>query len=363
MLLFILFVLLNLTESKVLRVPLKKHYGSSKPIELNYKSFGKNYLTSENYANVAIHNYMNAQFYAPITIGTPPQTFNVIFDSGSSNAWVPSGCGLSCIFKNKYDSSKSSTYVSNGTVFNIQYGSGPVSGKFSQDTFHIGDLQVDNITFAEINNVSGLGLGYSFGKFDGIIGLAFQSISVDNTVPVFIDMVNKHIIDEALFAFTLNDNTDGELVFGEYDTSKEMNWVLLTSKTYWEITVDSFTYQDTKISTCLTAIVDSGTSLLAGPTTDIAAFAKLIGATPVSTTGEYSIDCNGKYEDFVVTINNIQYSIPSSKYIINSSGTCILGFIGLDVPNHPLWILGDVFMRTYNTVFDYGNSRIGFSKY
>merc|ERR1719355_564217 len=67
--------------------------------------------------SVIINDYQNAQFYGEVTIGG--QTFNVVYDTGSSNLWVPShNCGfLKCWLHHKYDPSKSSTYVKDGRDF------------------------------------------------------------------------------------------------------------------------------------------------------------------------------------------------------------------------------------------------------
>ena len=87
----------------------------------------------------SIKDYANAQYYGSISIGSPPQSFEVIFDTGSSNLWVPkvgcTHCGNPFFGtpKSKYDHVQSSSYKVDGKDFEIMYGSGSVSGYFSTD--------------------------------------------------------------------------------------------------------------------------------------------------------------------------------------------------------------------------------------
>lgn len=173
-----------------------------------------------------INDYGNAQYFGTVSIGNPPQSFQVIFDTGSSNLWVPkvgcTHCGLPFIGKkHKYDHEKSSSYTQDGKDFEIMYGSGSVSGFFSSDDVILADdLVIDGQRFAEVQDAGGLGLAYSLGKFDGILGLGFTSISIDGTPTCFENLIKQNKVDQPVFAFYLGDNGPGELTFGGYDSSK-----------------------------------------------------------------------------------------------------------------------------------------------
>ncbi|RPD81105.1 endopeptidase [Lentinus tigrinus ALCF2SS1-7] len=321
--------------------------------------------------NVPLSNFMNAQYFAEISLGTPPQTFKVILDTGSSNLWVPSvKCtSIACFLHTKYDSSSSSTYKANGTEFSIQYGSGSMEGFVSQDTLTIGDITIKSQDFAEATKEPGL--AFAFGKFDGILGLAYDTISVNHIVPPFYQMIAQKLIDSPVFSFRLGSSEDdgGEAVFGGIDDSAytgKIDYVPVRRKAYWEVELEKVSLGDDELELENTgAAIDTGTSLIALPTDMAEMLNTQIGAKK-SWNGQYTVDCAKVPDlpDLTLTFNGKPYVLKGTDYILEVQGTCMSSFTGMDI-NLPgggsLWIVGDVFLRKYYTVYDLGKDAVGFA--
>ncbi|KAA3673472.1 cathepsin D [Paragonimus westermani] len=392
----LLLLLPFLCSGKVVKVPLKPLITERRVLSemalssdlIRKKWFDR--LTSNTFP-VYLKNYMDAQYYGEITIGTPPQNFAVIFDTGSSNLWVPSKhCrpfNLACKLHNKYSREASSTYKANKTHFAIHYGSGSVSGILSTDTVsvspfmivmfinlskQVGGVSVTQQTFGEA--IIQQGVAFITAKFDGILGMAFQSISVRGVTPVFDNMIAQDLVEEPLFAFWLNRNASqplgGVIMFGGLDKSYytgNISYVPLTTKNYWQFQMDGIQLKGEKLcEDGCQAIADTGTTMITGPSIEVKRLNNVLGGKRI-VGGIYVLDCKKmkEYPPINFTINGQQMTLMPEDYVVEMTQfgktVCVSGFMEMDIPKYPLWILGDVFIGKYYTIFDMENSRLGFA--
>ncbi|XP_008052119.1 cathepsin E isoform X1 [Carlito syrichta] len=325
-------------------------------------------------ANEPLVNYLDMEYFGTISIGSPPQNFTVIFDTGSSNLWVPSVYCTSpaCKTHARFYPSRSNTYSQPGQSFSIQYGTGSLSGIIGADQVSVEGLTVAGQQFGE--SVTEPGETFVDAEFDGILGLGYPSLAVGGVTPVFDNMMAQNLVNVAMFSVYMSSSPEGgagsELILGGYDHSHfsgSLNWVPVTKQGYWQIALDNIQVGGT-VAFCsegCQAIVDTGTSLITGPSDKIKQLQKAIGAVPVD--GEYAVECANLniMPDVTFTISGVPYSLSPTAYtlpdIVDGMDFCGSGFQGLDIPppDGPLWILGDVFIRQFYSVFDRGNNRVG----
>lgn len=377
--------------------------------------------TTRKEENVVLRDLANAQYYGTVKIGTPPQELQVVFDTGSSDFWVPGpGCITSssnCAAKKTYDRTLSSSYAVVGkdakADFSIVYGSGPVNGKFGVETVTIADdYTATGQTFAIVDSTDGLGDVYEKAKFDGILGLAFPSISQDPGVNTVIPTLKEEQeLPKAMFAFYLGDNADGELAIGGYNEERmqgEVNWVDLLTPAYWLVSMDQVKFGDKVITTGKTGgIMDTGTSLLYGPMNQVMTMAKSLKGKYVPQVGMFLIPCDAEVPDLEFTVGGMPYNIPGSGLVLkDDSGqycfftVAIMQFASSDeekgedgvadtlekeleehvveemrdvagsAPTAPVppqyqgntWLVGDSFLRQIYSIYDFDNQKFGLAK-
>ncbi|XP_033928272.1 cathepsin D-like [Melopsittacus undulatus] len=338
-------------------------------------------------APVRLHNYMDAQYYGTVYLGTPPQRFRVIFDTGSADLWVPSSrcclLYLACWLHPHYQPALSCTHRPNGTSFAISYGSGSLRGYLSEDTLTVANVSVPGQVFAEA--VALPGLAFAVARFDGVLGLAYPGAAAGPARPVFDTMMEQGLFSSNVFSFRLRSGADegdgGELLLGGIDESQfegPLRYIPVSRRSYWQLHMDRVSVGSPGSVGCrdpplcrggCEAIVDTGTSLITGPSKDIAAMQKALGGTP-TMGGQYLIDCTKvqSLPNITFVLEGEGFMITPQEYVLKvsqgPSPTCVLGFMSLDVPppNGPIWILGDVFLRRFYAVFDRDRNRVGLAR-
>ncbi|XP_057583152.1 pregnancy-associated glycoprotein 2-like [Hippopotamus amphibius kiboko] len=360
-------VIIPLTKIKTLRETLREKNLLTNFLEENTDDRSQNATDDPKISLHPLRNYLNMVYFGNITIGTPPQEFRVVFDTGSSDLWVSSVVCSSqpCSANKRFNPHLSRTFRRTRRLFTLKYHTGRIVGSLGCDTVRIGNLVI---------------LGQEFGlsekqiqldrvPFDGVLGLAYPSLARKRTTPVLDNLKTQGIISQPVFAFYLsNQKENGSVVmFGGVDHSYhrgELKWIPVSRTHHWQITMNRISMDGVAIG-CFNgcqAILDTGTSLLVGPTTMVTTIQKLIKAIPFGR--EYMVPCSNitQLPTFSININGSDYPVPAEAYIWKSpKGPCIINFREHPKPlkDPETWILGDVFLRLYFSVYDWGNSRIG----
>eukprot|EP00357_Protocruzia_adherens_P007535 CAMPEP_0115043322 /NCGR_PEP_ID=MMETSP0216-20121206/46804_1 /TAXON_ID=223996 /ORGANISM="Protocruzia adherens, Strain Boccale" /LENGTH=264 /DNA_ID=CAMNT_0002425629 /DNA_START=510 /DNA_END=1304 /DNA_ORIENTATION=- len=239
--------------------------------------------------------------------------------------------------------------------------------------------------FAEISRE--IGDVFKEGEFEGILGLAYPELA-NRYDPIFDTVMSQGLLGKNQFAFyfrTIHDH-QSTIIFGEPDPryyKGNILWVPVVRKMYWEIEMDDILLDNSSRDLCNSdeaetrcrAVLDTGTSLIAGPSEKIATLIADI---------EIELDCNNVDElpDISFVIGGREFEFKPRDYILFSNSSldqqkcryyilfsnssldqqkCRIGFMPLDVPppKGPLWILGDIFIRRYFTIFDRDFDQVG----
>ncbi|CAO3683166.1 unnamed protein product [Umbelopsis vinacea] len=298
----------------------------------------------------------DVEYYANVSVGTPKQNFKLDFDTGSSDLWFCSTLGDSSeSSKNKYDPTKSSTYKKDGRPWKISYGDGSTSsGVLGTDTVYLGDLAIKNQTIELAKTIS---TSFSSGPVDGLLGLAFDSITTVQGVKTPTDnLVSQNLISQPTFGVFLGKQKNGgggEYIFGGYDQSKvggTMTTVPVdNSQGFWGITVDDLAAGSTSTGS-FSGILDTGTTLLLLPQQQADQLAKQFNATS-NGDGTYTLPSDtSNLTDLTFTINGATFNVPASDLVFEQyqgQNIAAFGSAGMDFA-----ILGDVFLKNNYCVFN-----------
>ncbi|XP_069098497.1 gastricsin-like [Pleurodeles waltl] len=333
-----------------------------------------NKYTFNNYAVADEYMYFDTYYYGQISIGTPGQTFLVLFDTGSSNLWVPSTyCSSSaCTNHPTFNPSQSSTYTSNGQRFTMGYGGGNVAssitGLFGYDTVTVQGISITNQEFGL--TITEPSSNFYYSKFDGIFGMAYPGLSVGGATTPMQGMLQQNLMTEPVFSVYMGSQS-GEVIFGGIDNSLytgQIYWAPLSAELYWQIALQDFSINGQATGWCsqgCQAIVDTGTTQLNIPEPYMSELLPHLGIQ-ANSNGVYTVNCNNiqSLPTLSFVINGITFPVPPSAYVTQSNGYCTANLLSINLNaqnGEPLWILGDVFIRLYYSVFDFGNSRVGFA--
>lgn len=336
---------------------------------------------------VKLKNWGYTQFVGTLEIGSPPQSLRVIYDTGSSNTWLPGHqCSeTSCDKYGKYNHHKSKSFnkvytqqglgESRNPHFFIKYGSGLVRGKVISDDISLGGITLKKARFGEV----GYEHGHAFrkGHFSGIVGLAFPSLAAANMYPLFDQVIDQKVLQRNEFAFYLSNRLKkpsrlmlGDSAEGSY--TGELHHHDVVENNYWSVRMADVMIGDHRMNLCpklgCRVAMDSGTSLVTGPSDHISKVLHKLnidhGCSNWDSIPDLSVLLEATRKDGSKYLQKYPLSKNEFVFEMKTKGgerkACTPGVMALDVPKPrgPLWIMGDLFMVKYFTQYNREHNQV-----
>jgi len=354
---------LELTQRAVLR----RHRRSSLPLH-----------TKDREGHSHTQGHHPSEYYGVISVGSPAQDFHVLFDTGSGNLLLPSAAcdGQACMKHRRLNASQSSTSLSiafankpdtpvgddgDQDVLNLVYGTGEATGVIVQDKVCVGSTcaRTDLVAAIEESDAP-----FSGAPFDGILGMGLTKLSEAPAFNLLDCMVRDKAIKSGMFSVFLGatDAEESEILFGSYRPEHMVGslfWVKVIEGTgFWQVPLNALTLRGHNLTSDAnaSAILDTGTSLLAGPPDVVNA---LLDQLNVAT------NCSNfaSLPDIGFVVAGRLLSLSPEDYVDRDNNECTVPLMTQNVKpgEGPSWIFGDPFLRKYYTVYNRDKMEVGFA--
>lgn len=314
------------------------------------------------------------EYFGEVTVGDPPQSFVVVYDTGSGNLLIPGedcrdqACTMHDRFKIKDSSTSHAINCDESEIddrgaeqLTITFGTGSISGHCYKDQICIGSACTVGAFLASTEETDSPFANF---KFDGVLGLAMPKMSRSPAFSMMTRMQKENSLPEPIFSVFLSDSSeeDSEVTFGEIKQEHmdgELFWMdVAEASGYWEVKIDDIAFDSVPQGICedCRVAVDTGTSELAGPSDVITKLRHRLGVAG---------DCANfhKLPKLGFVMGGHVMSLDPPDYVDKSFGSCDVSLMHLDVPppKGPLFVFGIPFLQKYFTVYDQQKSRIGFA--
>ena len=324
-------------------------------------------------------------YYGEVRIGSPPQKFRMVFDTGNSDLLVPShDCSKDeCGNHSRFDYNQSTTFNNSNLNFTIPYGPGEVSGTWASDTVGIAGTTINQFPIGLVN-WEDTEMRQIF--TDGVIGLGLSESSSNisqDTWPSSVSRSYPNLTGDMSFLLRQVGDHPASFQVGEtLNLGKKLvtyKHPLVKPYSQWSLNMTSVVFNRILSSTTdvchpnCQVIIDSATSAIVIPESDYFTF--MLQVLHNTNSCQYlwrqrlfvctdPVDCIGlPTVRFIlpdISGNPVEYSLNPSEYLRHDPNIGCIPLFEKSFQSEGPWILGVVFLRNYYTTFSWDKDTISF---